>query len=286
MFYGIAGIALLLVRNSSSRQLVVYLVILLLILITPILNIVFKNPWPDTQSLVQPNNYRDHVQYNWQFFKVYHRVYYIYFDMLFHFMLGFWISKSGLLQKLKYNKKFRRNLLCISLASSFILIPVYYFGIEAHVDPGIYKLGNHLKQFLVISGIFTIWQLWMMVCVTLYATILIGVSISEKRKDRFHPLAAFGQMALSNYLIQSILLVPYLLAFDKYNNLAPFNGFILFLMVLGLQILFSTWWMKRFTMGPFEWLLRSFTYWKWQQIKKSGPAEARVKTFSLIKNLN
>ena len=31
---------------------------------------------------------------------------------------------------------------------------------------------------------------------------------------------------------------------------------------------FSTWWLKRFHFGPFEWLLRSFTYWKWQPMKK------------------
>ena len=34
------------------------------------------------------------------------------------------------------------------------------------------------------------------------------------------------------------------------------------------QAIFSTWWLKRYNFGPFEWFLRSFTYWKWQPIKK------------------
>jgi uncharacterized protein len=35
-----------------------------------------------------------------------------------------------------------------------------------------------------------------------------------------------------------------------------------------LLYLFSHWWLSRFTMGPFEWLWRSMTYWKWQPMKK------------------
>jgi len=62
----------------------------------------------------------------------------------------------------------------------------------------------------------------------------------------------------------------------------PFSGFILFLIMLALQFLFSKWWMARYTMGPFEWLLRSFTYWKWQPIKKFVPREKNLTPFFII----
>jgi len=75
-------------------------------------------------------------------------------------------------------------------------------------------------------------------------------------------------MALGNYLVQSLVLVPYFLLTDKFKNVSPPEGLVLFIIVFALQLLFSTWWMKKYTMGPFEWLLRSFTYWKWQSIKK------------------
>jgi len=42
-----------------------------------------------------------------------------------------------------------------------------------------------------------------------------------------------------------------------------------------LQFLFSTWWMSRYKMGPIEWLLRSFTYWKWQSNRKTSKEELR-----------
>ena len=64
MFYAIAGALLLLVRNLSSRHLFIVLVITFLILISGVVYLLFGNVWPQTRSLVQPNNYTDHVQYN------------------------------------------------------------------------------------------------------------------------------------------------------------------------------------------------------------------------------
>jgi uncharacterized protein len=92
--------------------------------------------------------------------------------------------------------------------------------------------------------------------------------MSNKGKKIFTPLAAFGQMALSSYLIQSLVLVPYLLMTDKIKSVAPTEGLVLFVIVFVLQLIFSAWWMTRYKLGPFEWLLRSFTYRKWQPIKK------------------
>ena len=119
---------LLLVRNVSSRQLLrstgnqfysindqwyVY--------------ILFGNVWSQTRTLVEPNNYPDYLQYNWQFFKIYHQMYGIYIEMLFHFLLGFWISKAGILKKINENKRFRSRLLIISLVITAVLIPFLLF---------------------------------------------------------------------------------------------------------------------------------------------------------------
>lgn len=272
MFYAIAGAALLLARNASGRQLIVFMVIVFIVLATPMVYILLGNPWSKAQSLVQPNNYADHVQYNWQFFKLYHQVYLVYVDMLFHFLLGFWIARAGILERLKTNVRFRRRLLFISLAGTLILIPVYYYWIEQVVAGPVFGMKNSWVKFLAVTGIRTVWQIWMMVSVTLYGTILISIAMSARGKRLLQPLAAFGQMALSNYLIQSLVLVPYILLFNKFNNVSPFGGFILFLVVLIVQLLFSNWWIKRYKLGPFEWLLRSITYWNWQPIRRPRPA--------------
>lgn len=274
MFYAIAGAMLLLVRNASSRQLLAALVIIFMVLISGVLYILFGNVWPQTRALVQPNNYADHVQYNWQFFKLYHQMYGVYIEMLFHFLLGFWISKTGLLKKINENKQFRRYLLVISLAVSSVLILFYYFWAPENFPLIMKKLETGWQKYLASRSVTMIWYVLTTACVTLYATTLISISKSVNEKW-FKPLAAFGQMALSNYLIQSLVLIPYILLSNKFNNLPPFEGFILFLMLFAIQLVFSSWWMTRYTMGPFEWLLRSFTYWKWQPIHKTPKEELR-----------
>ncbi|HET9826170.1 MAG TPA: DUF418 domain-containing protein [Chitinophagaceae bacterium] len=281
MFYGIAGIVLLYVKNATNRQLFLFMAILFFI-VTPLVAR-FQEGFR-AFDLAQPNNFSDHVQHNWQFFKLYHQIYPIYCEMVIHFMLGFIIGRLGILQAIKTNKKLRSRLLIASVLGSAILIPLCYFWFPKAFPAFASHLHHSWEKFLAAIFARTLWLLWMFVSVTLYATTLLGLWNSTNGKKWLSPLAPFGQMALSNYLIQSIVLVPYLLAFDKYNNIPPFSGFILFLIVLALQLFFSSWWMRRYTMGPFEWLLRSFTYWKWQTINKSAPVINDYQPIFLIKN--
>lgn len=279
LFYGIAGMVLLPLRRAKNGQL--WSLAAFLFFVCAPIAIRLESAGFKAFSLPQPNNYTDHVKHNWQFFKLYHQFWFIYVEMLFHFMLGFMISRTGFFQKLKDNKILRRRLLVISLISSAVFIPFYYFYLLDAVLPLFKNITSWWLQFLVGTGLRTIWQLWMMVSVTLYATLLIEVYQSQKGKKWLMPLAPFGQMSLSNYLIQSLVLVPYLLAFDKYDNMPPFSGFVLFVLTLTLQLVFSSWWIKKYKLGPFEWLLRSFTYWRWQTIKRSEPLPQQVKTFSV-----
>ena len=267
MFYAIAGIVLLLVRKATVRQLLLFMGILFFI-VTPLIQYNVPNVWPKAAALVEPNDYPDYVQFNWQWFKLYHQVYGIYIEMLFHFMLGFMISKSGLYQKLKTNKLFRKKLMVISVISSIIMIPFVYFWLENILSTLNPKTLKFPVRVLINLGYRSLWQIWMLVSVTLYGTILISLKSSGRWKRSLLPLAAFGQMALSNYLIQSLVLVPYFLLTNKFRSVAPTEGLIMFVIVFVLQLVFSTWWMKKYTMGPFEWVLRSFTYWKWQKIKR------------------
>jgi len=281
MFYGIAGAVLLLVRKATNRQLL-WSVAILFFAIAPVLAR-FATGYEAFQ-LPQANDYAGHIRHNWQFFKLYHQIYPIYSDMVIHFMLGFVIARAGILQKLKMNKNFRRRVLVISLIGTAVLVPLYFFYITNVVYGMLDSMKKGWLQFLAGTGLRLVWHVMMLVCVTLYGSILISLWVSVKGKNWLRPLAGFGQMALSNYLIQSFILIPYLLLFDKFSNLPPLEGFVLFLIVFALQLLFSTWWIARFTLGPFEWLLRSFTYWKWQPIKRTSSVPDKLKSFSLINN--
>jgi uncharacterized protein len=83
-------------------------------------------------------------------------------------------------------------------------------------------------------------------------------------------LAAVGQMALTNYLAQSLLC---LLIFTGtglawYGQLARHELYYVVAVIWVLQLIWSPLWLRHFRYGPAEWLWRSLTYWRWQPIRQ------------------
>lgn len=83
-------------------------------------------------------------------------------------------------------------------------------------------------------------------------------------------LARVGQMAFTNYLMQSIICVCIFYGFGlRWFNLM--ERYQLYLVVFGVwifQIIFSNVWLQYFRFGPFEWVWRSLSYWKKQPFRK------------------
>ena len=82
-------------------------------------------------------------------------------------------------------------------------------------------------------------------------------------------LAAVGRMALTNYLLQSVigLIVFHAGGFALWNELPRHQ---LYLVVCGEWIaltVLSVWWLRRFRFGPMEWLWRALTYGRMQPMR-------------------
>ncbi len=79
---------------------------------------------------------------------------------------------------------------------------------------------------------------------------------------RLAPLGAVGRMALTNYLLQSVIgtLLYYGYGLGLEAKLGMLSGFLVAMAVFILQILVSRWWLSHFQFGPFEWVWRLFTY--------------------------
>ncbi len=46
--------------------------------------------------------------------------------------------------------------------------------------------------------------------------------------------------------------------------------------VYSFLLIFSTLWLRRFHYGPFEWVWRSLTYWKWEPMRRRAPLPAEA----------
>lgn len=87
-------------------------------------------------------------------------------------------------------------------------------------------------------------------------------------------LAAVGKMALSNYLIHSIITAFVFLGFGfaLYGKLQRYELYYVVGAIWLFQLIFSPIWLKYFQYGPAEWLWRSLTY------KKKQPLRIKPKT--------
>lgn len=91
-------------------------------------------------------------------------------------------------------------------------------------------------------------------------------------------LAAVGRMALTNYIMQSVIAV------FVFGNIGIATGWglgltglferwqiwLFMIAVWIFQTVFSVWWLRRYRFGPLEWVWRSLTYWQRQPMRRAG----------------
>jgi uncharacterized protein len=89
-------------------------------------------------------------------------------------------------------------------------------------------------------------------------------------KNLLRWLSKVGQMAFTNYLMQSIFctLIFYGYGFGLFGKLQRYEQYYVVGAVWLFQIIFSNVWLKYYQFGPFEWAWRSLTYWKKQPMRR------------------
>lgn len=82
-------------------------------------------------------------------------------------------------------------------------------------------------------------------------------------RNRLAQLAPVGRMALSNYILQSLLGTLFFYGYGLGQWGLPRSQQVLYvLVVFAMQVLLSRWWLSKFRFGPLEWAWRWITYGK------------------------
>ena len=102
-----------------------------------------------------------------------------------------------------------------------------------------------------------------------YVTTLMRLA-GGSRAGRLKPLAAVGRMAFTNYLTQTIITLALVHALEIGVGELPLAATLLWsIALLALQTAWSVWWLKRFRMGPFEWVWRLCTWLRAPALRRS-----------------
>ena len=102
-----------------------------------------------------------------------------------------------------------------------------------------------------------------------YMISLVLLAQTATRERRLLPLASVGRMAISNYLLQTLICTTlfYGYGFGLYGQVGATAGVLLTIAIYALQIPLSVWWLRHFRFGPVEWLWRSLTYGQRQPMR-------------------
>ena len=105
-----------------------------------------------------------------------------------------------------------------------------------------------------------------------YIGVFAMLARGTARLRLLQPLAAAGRMALSNYLMQSIICttVFYSYGLGLFGKFGAFAGLALTFGIWILQLIVSLLWLRAFRFGPMEWLWRTLTYGARQPMRRDS----------------
>ncbi len=170
------------------------------------------------------------------------------------FLIGAWFVRSGAITRpLGFPGLYRRLRLIAFpvglglMLASFWLMPTAEFG---RMDM-IWGLANALAM---IAGL--------LMCLGYVGWVMGGLQSSGAASRLLAVLAPAGRMALTNYLVQSIVgtLVFYGYGLGYFEQLSRAWQVPFVLALFAAQVAFSHWWLARFRFGPLEWAWRAATY--------------------------
>jgi len=178
------------------------------------------------------------------------------------FLLGFYAGRKMIyVSPEKYVslfKKIRRWGVIIGIPSSMAMA---YFEIDEKAVPNVsglfdtlfYALGVVPLSLAYVSAICLYW-------------------VKKKGNSKWKILAPVGRMALTNYLMQTILGIAifYGVGFGLGGSIGPTVFIPIGIGIYLFQIIYSNWWMKHFNYGPFEWIWRMLTYGKKLSIRRQS----------------
>ena len=181
------------------------------------------------------------------------------------FLLGFLAGRRRLYEDTADNASFLRTTMWTALFIGILALPVMSFfrGLEEHPVHGHLAETARLISYDLQPAALSIF----------YASAVILLIRRFELEARLTPIAALGRMALTNYILLSIIVTTlfYNYGLGFYENVSASGGLALSCVAAAFMMIASAWWMEHFRFGPVEWLWRSLTYGSRQPMIRSNP---------------
>ncbi|HCA7399558.1 TPA: DUF418 domain-containing protein [Staphylococcus pseudintermedius] len=180
------------------------------------------------------------------------------------FVLGYAIGQCQLHQAIYHHKKVLRMMLVISFICFVIsLALLHYFYIAPTYDFVADRMD--IKTFEKRYNFYSDLTVYTAPLISLFY-ILVFVTLLEntKMKRLFTPFKYYGQMALTNYLGNTALIILVV----QFLSVGIAMSAMVALLIIVFQMIFSMLWLRYFRYGPLEYIWRLLTHLQFFSIRK------------------
>ncbi|MFC4634507.1 DUF418 domain-containing protein [Dokdonia ponticola] len=179
-----------------------------------------------------------------------------YFTFAF-FLVGLYVGRSGFFKRFRENQKFTKKVLIGSLILFVISLGItagafISMGTEVNMNSWVAMIG--LSGYDLNNASMTL----------IYLVLFVMLYRKVRPEKWLVKLAPYGRMALTNYILQSIIgtLLLYGWGFGFLGEISNTVTFLMAIALIILQVWVSKIWLRHFAYGPIEWLWRSLTFFK------------------------
>lgn len=187
------------------------------------------------------------------------------------FILGLAVGQYGVFQNIERFMPVIKKIQGVTFLLSIIGLYVQYLLIPANMDSydKITVEDSMLESALFYTIALTTTGF---VMAAFYTTTLMRLLQNRTAQALLSPLAAYGRMALTNYVGQTVLILGAGYLFALYGKVGYVQTTLICLAIYVVQIAFSSLWLSVYKMGPLEWIWRTFTYMSFSPMRRQRTA--------------
>ena len=249
--YAIIGALLLLFRNQSQKALLYWAgaVVALQLLSLSVMQLRAATDESESAPIAAHRTIVQLLNDNWHSWVS--RFEYVIFalPLLSVFLIGLWVWRTGAVEHLADYRPVLKRICAVCLPLGLALNTASEVLLTVRPD------AVSTEWFADVLGVTF--------APILSAGYASGIALLIQRdgwQRRFTPFAAVGRMALTNYLMQSVVCTTFFYLTGLYGKLGPAWDVLFAVVLYSLQIVYSNWWLARHRYGPMEWLWRRMTY--------------------------
>lgn len=177
------------------------------------------------------------------------------------FLIGLYVGRKGIFHDIEGNLPLIRNGTKWALLTSVLCL---LLSAGSYSFPELSYLTSKIMELL--------WKFSILFLGLTYIGCIVLLLQIPGWADRLWPLANVGRLALTNFLLLSVVFVPINLGYGLglRGQIGVAGWLLIALLFFLFQLVFSTWWLKRYRFGPAEWLWRTLTYGRLPPMKQTS----------------